>query len=104
MAKTLDNHLAPAKLRERDIEEYFCGQVEKHGGLTRKMKWIGRDGAPDRFVLLGGKTVLVELKRPGGELRVNQHREHGRLKEKGADVRVVCTLEEVDIFIREMTT
>lgn len=78
--------------RERDIEKYLVGRVKALGGEVRKVKWIGRNGAPDRLVMLPavptrpsalidnqdgtstyqtlrvghpGRTIWVELKAPG---------------------------------------
>lgn len=77
-------------MRERDIEKYLVERVKALGGEVRKVKWIGRNGAPDRLVMLprppfdgrrfieqgpairvrtpfplGPRTIWIELKRPG---------------------------------------
>ena len=39
---------------ERDIERHLVRVVESLGGETRKVQWVGRTGAPDRFVMLAG--------------------------------------------------
>ena len=63
-------------LRERDIEKYLVQRVKALGGEVRKVKWIGRRGAPDRLAMLPmaspkpylvslPKTIWVELKPPG---------------------------------------
>ena len=41
-------------MRERDVEQYLVEQVKAKGGEVRKVKWIGRNGAPDRIVMLPG--------------------------------------------------
>ena len=48
-------------MRESEVEAYLVKRVKELGGDTRKMKWIGRRGAPDRFVMLYG-GFFVELK------------------------------------------
>lgn len=89
---------------ERDVEDYFVEQVEAHGGIHRKLRWIGRRAAPDRFVkFLGAAPVLVELKKPDKEPRDDQKREHARLRAVGCDVRVIDTRQAVDNFIADMT-
>ena len=66
---------------ERDVEAHLVKRVEELGGECRKVKWIGRVGAPDRLVMLpfarmetirDGKLIperptclWVELKAPG---------------------------------------
>ena len=53
---------------EKDIEKALGRMVGKHGGLC--LKWVcpGWAGVPDRIVLLPGKVVFVELKRPRGSV------------------------------------
>lgn len=87
---------------EREVEKYFVAQVKKAGGEQRKLRWIGRRGAPDRFVGLNG-VHLVELKRPGKDARQEQIREHNRLRKKGVKIWVIDTKEGVDSFLREIT-
>lgn len=90
-------------MRERDIEEYLRKRVKAMGGETRKVKWIGRDGAPDRLVMMLARTIWVELKRPGKLATFPadaheraQHREHERMRELGQHVVVIDSLAGVD--------
>lgn len=80
------------------------------GGLTRKVQWIGRRGAPDRLVLLpevdhgDGRfqapvAVFAELKRPGGRPDPHQEREISRLRSFGVPVVVLDTFEAVDALL-----
>ena len=85
-------------IKERDIEKYLCQQVELAGGLTRKLTWIGRVGAPDRFVALNG-VWLVELKAPNGKESVTQTRERNRLLALGVKCFVINSMEGVDHFV-----
>ena len=91
--------------RERDIESYFCGRVAQTGGLVRKLKWIGRNGAMDRFVSWPWTgPILVELKRPGKKPQPHQKREAEELREYGVEVWCVSTVAEADAFIAEITS
>lgn len=93
-------------MRERDIEDYLVKRVKAMGGEVRKVKWIGRIGAPDRLVMLPsthvgnhqleGLTSWVELKAPGEKARPSQLREHERLRAMGQHVVVVDSLEGVE--------
>ena len=91
-------------MRERDIEDYLKQRVKAMGGETRKVKWIGRDGAPDRLVMLPRPATLwVELKRPGKLVTFPadaheraQHREHERMRALGQRVVVIDSLAGVD--------
>lgn len=97
-------------MREREIEDYLVKRVEEIGGEVRKVKWIGRRGAPDRFVLLPERQGVrlgaprrlppdgfwVELKAPGKKPTAQQQREHERLEAFGVHIEVIDSLEQVD--------
>lgn len=85
-------------VRERDVEKYLVELVKAHHGEVRKLKWIGRRGAPDRAVFLNG-FHLVELKAPGEGLRPEQKREQARLRAVGVEVRVLDSYDRVRLFI-----
>jgi hypothetical protein len=102
---------------EHDIEDYLVKRVKAMGGEVRKVQWIGRNGAPDRFVMLPpkfvreagdvlvyeGLGVWVELKNPTtlktfpADARERaQAREHKRMRALGQRVEVIGTLEGVE--------
>lgn len=94
-------------MRESDIESYLVERVKALGGEVRKVKWIGRRGAPDRLVMLPpgiaicpgpeyGRTMWVELKAPGEKAKPHQLREHARMKAMGQRVEIVDSFERVD--------
>lgn len=98
-------------MRERDIEAYLVKRVEALGGEVRKVKWIGRNGAPDRLVMLPpgicvypglehGWTVWVELKAPGKKPEPHQLREHERMRKMGQRVEVIDSIEGVEELLR----
>lgn len=87
---------------EAKIEKYLKKQVKRRGGIVRKVKWIGHNGAPDRLVWIKSwtKAVLVELKAPGKEAEEHQLREHKKLKKMGFLVFVINSKEGVDKLMR----
>jgi hypothetical protein len=111
----------PAPKLESSIEDYLVAQVKRLGGEVRKVKWIGRDGAPDRLVMLprswgvkpggvmfneGSPAIWVELKRPGGKATFpknpherKQAREHERMRKMGQRVEVIDSFEGVDALL-----
>ena len=89
------------EIRERDIEKYLVKRVKEAGGEIRKVKWIGRRGAPDRRVMLDG-GYWVELKAPGETLRPEQVREHRRMEWQGDPVYTLSTFVSVDLFMEYM--
>ena len=82
--------------RESNIEKYLCTRAKELGGEVRKVRWVGRNGAPDRLVMLPNKSVWVELKATGKEPEAHQVREHNRMKLYGLSVEVVDSFERVD--------
>lgn len=108
-------------LKERDIEAQLVKRVGELGGEVRKVKWIGRVGAPDRLVMLpprcprlvDGKVIdhngpiWVELKAPGKAATFPrnaheraQHREHERMRRVGQRVEVVDSFEQIEELLR----
>jgi hypothetical protein len=88
-------------LRESEVEKYLTDKVSILGGEVRKLSWVHRSNAPDRFIAYKG-VWLVEVKRPGKGERPAQRRERERLEAQGVRCRVLSTLAEVDTFIREL--
>lgn len=95
-------------MRERDIEEYLVARVKAMGGEVRKVKWIGRRGAPDRLVLLpfafsgtraAGTAIWAELKAPGKAAEPHQLREHERMRAMGQRVEVIDSLAGVEALL-----
>jgi hypothetical protein len=89
--------------REESNEQYLKRRVEETGGSTRKVKWVGRRGAPDRLVgwPLRNVAAYVELKeesQPWG-LQDHQRREIEWLKACGLRVAILSSKAEIDQFI-----
>lgn len=82
---------------EANLEEWTVKQIAAKNGRTRKVKWIGRRGAPDRLVWIRGWRwpELWEMKAPGKPLEAHQAREHKRLKHMGITCRKIDTREQV---------
>ena len=86
------------EIRESKVEEYLVEKVKAIGGEVRKLKWIGRNGAPDRLVMYKG-AHFVEVKRPRKDLESHQEREHKRMAAHDLSVWTLTTPFQVDIFI-----
>jgi hypothetical protein len=88
------------QIREATVEDYLVNRVKELGGECRKVKWIGRNGAPDRLVMLCGRMDWVELKRPGEKAKPHQVREHERMRRLGGQkVFVLDCYEDIDVFL-----
>ena len=83
-------------MRERDIESFLVKRVKACGGEVRKVKWIGRRGAPDRLVMLPGRGFWVELKAPGVKAQAHQIREHALMRKMGQVVFLIDSCELVE--------
>jgi len=86
--------------RESVIETYLTDRVKALGGEVRKVAWVNRSSAPDRLVLLPGRAIFVELKRPGLTPTPAQAREAKRLTAAGLTVTWADTCARVDEILR----
>jgi len=87
---------------EGKIEKHLKKEVEASGGKVRKLKWIGKNGAPDRMIWWPRKGTeplayaLVELKAPGKKPSKIQEIEIDAMREDGWTVLVVDSIDAVD--------
>lgn len=95
--------------RESKIESHLKKEVEKLGGKVRKLRWIGKAGAPDRLMWFPAKTkgmwpraAFVELKAPGKKPTKVQTEEHKKFTDDGWTVLVVDSIEAADKAINEI--
>lgn len=87
---------------EKTVEKYLCNEIKRFGGVTRKLRYIGRRGCPDRIVFLEG-VYFVELKRPkGGVYSIHQICEQGLYEKNKSKIYRIRTKLEVDVFINEI--
>lgn len=81
--------ISSEKIRERDIEKAFTAQVKAAGGEIRKLKWLGRKGAPDRVLMINSHVWWIEFKAPGKKPSAQQRSEHRRMRKMGMRVLVI---------------
>jgi DsbC/DsbD-like thiol-disulfide interchange protein len=82
---------------EKRIEQRLMHRAKEAGGMAIKWTAPGTAGVPDRIVFLpGGAVIFVELKAPGRWPTALQVRIQQMLRDLGADVRVIDSLEGVD--------
>lgn len=90
---------------EGKIEKHLIKEVEASGGKLRKLKWIGKNGAPDRMIWWPRKDgepfsfALIELKAKGKKPTKVQELEHEAMREDGWTVIVADSIEAVDAAI-----
>lgn len=88
--------------RESDIEKYGVAALERTGAEVRKVKWIGRNNAPDRICMHRVLTVWIEFKRPKKGAEAAQEREHERMSKAGQEVLVINTHAQVDKLVERI--
>lgn len=88
---------------EKKVEQKLVREVKRLDGLCLKIYSAWFTGLPDRLVIIPGAGMrFVELKGKKGVLSPRQASVHRRLAQVGAEVTVISSKEEVDIFIRQM--
>lgn len=89
------------KLREKQLEQYFVRQCKKHGIKQYKFTSPGNRSVADRIMFVrGGFTILVELKRPGGDLTPLQEKFADELTALEFDVFMANSKEKIDEIIQ----
>ncbi len=106
-----------AKTPEGEIVAYAKKVLKEKGCLCRKIAYEGRRGCPDMLVLVGGRIIPVDVggnfampavifiefkKDENTEPEPHQLREHERMRDVGADVRVIGTRQQVDDLVEEL--
>jgi hypothetical protein len=80
---------------ESKIEEEGNKAAKATGWLQRKVAYIGRKSAPDRWYFKSpGRLRIVEYKSTGEEPDDLQAREIKRLRDMGFDVRVIDNVRD----------
>lgn len=87
-------------MRESQIEKSLVQQVKALGGEVRKVKWIGRNSAPDRFVMIKDNSFWAELKAPGEKPTPAQAREHERMRRMGQRIEVIDSIERIQELLK----
>jgi hypothetical protein len=82
-------------MQERAIEAALVKYAKDNGWFTRKVQWVGRNGAPDRLLAKDGRWFFIELKQKGKKPTVQQALEHERMIAAGIEVYVCDSLRSV---------
>ena len=87
-------------MREYVVENEFVKAVRKAGGVAYKLNSLTANGLPDRLVLFPpGKTVFVELKAPGKQMRPLQVKRRRQLQQLGFPVLCVDRFSQIEPII-----
>ena len=84
---------------ETPIEQALVRRVKSLGGMAEKFQSPQKRSVPDRICLLPkGRIIFVELKASGKKPTDAQLRDHEKRRLLGADVRVIDSIEQVNLF------
>ena len=87
-------------MREKDIEKKLVDGIKRLGGCAYKWVSPGRDGVPDRIVVLpGGIIWFVELKTDTGRVSPRQQFQLNFLNSLGFNTTVVRGMSECRQFL-----
>ncbi len=79
---------------EAYVEDMGNKSAKRNGWLYRKVKWLGRRAAPDRFYMKPGVGYFfVEYKRPGEKPRADQIVEINLMRSCGLTVHVIDSVD-----------
>ena len=88
---------------ERDIEKALCKRVKELKGLCEKFRSPEKRSVPDRIITLrSNRIIFVELKAPGKDATKPQKRDHNKRRALGCDVRVINSIEQINLFPLEI--
>ena len=83
-------------MREYVVENEFVRAVRKAGGVAYKLNSLTANGLPDRLVLFfPAKTVFVELKAPGKQMRPLQRKRRHQLIKLGFPVLCIDRFSQI---------
>lgn len=92
-----------SKMTEAQIEKRLGKLVQERGGLYFKFVSPSNPGVPDRIIITpDGRTIYVELKTTIGSLQRIQQWQLERMKQCGADVRVIKGWDAAKEFVEEV--
>lgn len=94
------HHQAARYLRELPDDIFYTCIPGGDGRATRSAGYYA--GAPDFVLCKDGKSIFIELKRPGklGRLSKNQKNAHERIRAAGGDIWIVRVLDELDAVLK----
>lgn len=87
---------------EGQVEDYLGKLCKQYDVLYYKFTSPGVRGVPDRILIGQGKTVFVELKRPGGKPRLSQTVVFNRIKSHGGKLYVVDSKISAIILMKKL--
>jgi len=79
-------------MREKQVETACVKYAKSKGIVSRKLRYVGVSGAPDRLFLGDGIMWFVEFKAPGKKARPKQELEASIIRKAGGQVDTIDDL------------
>jgi len=87
--------------KESAVERELVARVLALGGRCDKVQVIGQRGFFDRLIVLPGRIIFAELKRPrGGRMTEHQKRYRDEYRRLGVAVALVKTSADIDALLK----
>jgi hypothetical protein len=87
--------------KESVVERELVARVLALGGRCDKVQVIGQRGFFDRLIVLPGRIVFAELKRPrGGRMTEHQRQYRDSYRSLGVEVALVKTSADIDALLK----
>lgn len=81
-------------IRESKLEREASRFATAKGWFQTKIQKASINGFPDRLFIKDGRTIYVEFKSKSGSLRPEQERVIADMRDKGAEVYVISSMEQ----------
>jgi len=79
---------------EQQIQSKIKKYAESKGWIVIKTIKLSEAGYPDLFMFKDGKTIFIEVKKPGGIISPLQELRQRQLREQGFTCEVIDNLEQ----------
>ena len=80
---------------EAQIQAEIVRELRRQGWLVNKLVQTTLNGSPDLIAHKDGRTVYIEVKRPGQKPRPLQDYRHRELRSHGIDIYVLVDISEI---------
>ena len=85
-----------------DARRIYNDRLQCGSFSTSRGNWIKlcKTGTPDRFAIIRGQIVFIEVKKRGEKPSEEQHERHYELRESGA---IILVCDSFDNFVNQLT-
>lgn len=87
---------------EKSIESHFKKRCKELKIFVAKN--TGMRGIPDRICVCNGRTIWVELKKPGEKPKPHQEARIRELEKYGAEVYVLDNKKDIDVVLEHLAS